>query len=483
MPYEKSSSRGVIAETLGARCGYKVQAYQSDLLRDFGARTKDGRYYLHPTIGASIPRQSGKSVSGIVWALYRAIAEGARVLWTDHNYSTTCEMYRRFRRILGTKPNDPLAEFPEFNARLKSTSAKTAQEAFFLKAPYDGAPEGGIHFATRTKSAALGFAFDMVIFDEAQELTDEQEQAILPTTTSGALHDLQLIYLGTPTRPTSQGTKFRELRDQALAQDRDLCWWEWGVDEIGDVHDETRWEKVNPALGEVADVRAIRTGAKRLSDFAFAQEYLGYWTDVTRTNALIERDLWEACKSCDRVLDDASAFGVKFSADGQTVAVAVAINQSNTVRIELVGCKSTQFGTQRLVDAIVSKCSLSSNKNAPCVLVDGKSGAASFVGRVMQRDESVNIRCAKTQDAIVAAQEFLNALKERTLTWYKPKDAPSGDDRLTESVLSVTKRNIGSQGGWGFGGEDATPTEACALALWAAKNKRQQQEEVAVFLG
>lgn len=56
------------------------------MLEDIGARTEDGRFYANPVVGGSVERQSGKSVVGIVWALYRAMAEGATVLWTDHNY-------------------------------------------------------------------------------------------------------------------------------------------------------------------------------------------------------------------------------------------------------------------------------------------------------------------------------------------------------------------------------------------------------------
>ncbi|MFQ9179658.1 MAG: hypothetical protein ACLR3C_06870 [Eggerthella lenta] len=59
-----------------------------------------------PRNGASVPRQAGKSVDGIVWALFLAAVMGYKVLWTDHNYSTTCEMLDRFRKILGRRPND-----------------------------------------------------------------------------------------------------------------------------------------------------------------------------------------------------------------------------------------------------------------------------------------------------------------------------------------------------------------------------------------
>lgn len=97
------------------------------MLDDWGARSPDGSRYLHASCGLSVPRQAGKSTDGIAWAAFRAVAEGARVLWTAHNYSTTCEMLRRFREVFGSRPNDPSAPLPDFNALLVGASSKTAQ--------------------------------------------------------------------------------------------------------------------------------------------------------------------------------------------------------------------------------------------------------------------------------------------------------------------------------------------------------------------
>lgn len=451
------------------------------MLVDIGARSDGGEHYVHAVAGGSIPRQCGKSIVGILWATYRAMAEGATVLWTDHNYSTTCEMYRRFRAILGTRSDDHAARYPQFNARIAYCSAKTAQEAFFFKPPRPGAPEGSIHFATRTKSASLGYSFDLVVYDEAQELTGEQEQVIIPTTTSGALHDLQFLYLGTPTRPGSHGTSFRELRDDALAGARDTCWWEWGVDEVGDVDDEQRWMRVHPALASgVADIRAIRVGRRRLDAFGFAQEYLGYWCDAARHDALVSRGEWAACASHAAPSGDPSAFGVKFSPDGGTVAVAVAVRlEGGHIHVELVSCGPTTHGISGLVHAMAS------DATGAAWAVDGKSGAETLVNRAsIERAaehpeldewprEPQDVHLVRTGEVTEYAQSFLDAVRERTLEWYSEgatdDEGREVPDMLTESVLTVTRRRIGSMGGWGFGGDNPTAAEAAAIAHWAAQ--------------
>ena len=51
------------------------------------------------------------------------------------------------------------------------------------------------------------------------------------------------------------------------------------------------------------------------------------------------------------------------------------------------------------------------------------------------------------------------------LTWFSAQEA------LSESAVSSVKRPF--SGGWGFGGEDSAPIEACSLALWGVKNSKR----------
>ena len=64
-------------------------------------------------------------------------------------------------------------------------------------------------------------------------------------------------------------------------------------------------------------------------------------------------------------------------------------------------------------------------------------------------------------EIIAAVSGLTDRVNEGTLTWYKPQAA------LNESAITSTKRPIG--GGYGFGGDNSLPIEACALALWGAK--------------
>ena len=201
--------------------GYDLVPWQEQLAHDIGAVDASGKW-VHPRVGISIPRQQGKSVDLIVWVAVMAALAGYKVLWTEHNYSTTMEMVDRFRKIFGRRPGDTSEGIPRWRKLLVEICSQTGQEWMRFSSG------GVIQFSTRTKSSRLGFSFDIVIYDEAQELTGIHTQVINPTTTSGAKHNLMLVYAGTPTRAGNPAEVFKNLRQQAWeggekASDL-LCW-------------------------------------------------------------------------------------------------------------------------------------------------------------------------------------------------------------------------------------------------------------------
>lgn len=461
LPYGRTLADA--AADLGRAAGYDLLPWQREVLRDWAAVGADGKW-VHGRNGLAVPRQNGKSIDGIVWALTLAMLTGAVVLWTEHNYSTTVEMYRRFKAVLGSKPGDPHA-VRSFNRHLAGVSAKTAQEAFFLD---NG---GSIHFSTRTNSATLGYAFDVVIYDEAQLLADDHVQTIAPTTTSGRLDNFQEIYLGTPPRPGGAADVFRRLHDEAHRADApDLSWSEWAAAEVGDPTDEGRWRRHNPSLGLVASERPIRAHSRSMLPLQFAQEHLGYWLPVV-ADGVIARDRWEACRvdKADAPRDGRVAYGVKFSADGSRVALAACLRPDDgPAHVELVAYSETAAGTAWLAEWLAERRDRCSR-----AVIDGRSGADALVERIGGRLPRRAVVVPRSREAIAAAAGLDVAIRERTMTHI-------GQPQLDDSALRSTRRRIGAEGGWGFGGEDSAPVEAAALALWGAmtskRDPRRRQE-------
>ena len=452
--------------------GIEQLDWQIDLIRDWSAHDERGQF-IHRRVGASIPRQAGKSVDGIAWTAFLVAVLGYRVLWTDHNYSTTCEMLRRFKEIFGERPNDPNAKHKELNALVLKVNMKTAQETYFFK---NGAI---LAFSTRTKSAGLGFSFDVVIYDEAQELTGEQMQALMPVTASGPHGNPQAVFLGTPKRAGSVADVFADMREEAWAGGADdLCWCEYGVAEVGDINDESRWYMANPSLGIVTTLAAIRMAARqfRTKVLAFAQEYLGYWLPNV-ANALLSPGEWEQClvpaaPQCQGLV----AYGVKFSADGDSVALCCAFRpivqagapaDAARVHVECIEVAPMSRGTAWLADWLAARYD-----RGCCVAIDGRAGAAALVEKLRQRRAPLGFVVeARAGDAVSAASMMLDSIRAGNVTRI---ESPA----LDVSALTSTKRKIGTGGGWGWGGEESAPIEAASLALWAVMTtKRDPSEE------
>lgn len=464
-PYGRTLA-GAAAEAIAA-AGIDLLPWQREMLADWAAVDADG-CWVHRRCGGSIPRQAGKSVGGIGWCAVLAALMGYKVLWTDHNYSTTCEMLSRFRDIFGQRASDPAARHPAFNRLVTRVNNKTAQESFEFRGG------GAIAFSTRTKSAALGYSFDVVVYDEAQELTDEQVQAIAPTTASGAKGNPQVIYLGTPTRAGSSATVFQELHDEAWGEDPapDLCWTEYGVAEVGDVADESRWAEANPSLGALANRSAIRLGLRSgMGELAFAQEYLGHWLPKA-ASAVLSPGEWAACliDRDDAPTEGRAAYGVKFAPDGSVVALAAARRPRGAgeapVHVELVELAPCSGGVGWLADWLAARTS-----RASCVAVDGLSGADALIDRLAPRVPRRYIVRPRASDAIAAASMMLDAVRERRVTHI---EGPALDASATRS----TRRKIGSAGGWGWGGDESAAMEAASLALWAVRTSKRDPERM-----
>ena len=103
---------------------------------------------------------------------------------------------------------------------------------------------------------------------------------------------------------------------------------------------------------------------------------------------------------------------------------------------------------------------------ACCVVIDGRNGAEVLVDKISRtwRLKGSVIR-PSASDMTSAVGLLLNEIAENNLTWYRDQQI------LYNSATTSTKRKIGQ--GFGFGGDNSAPIEACALALWGAKTSKR----------
>lgn len=446
-PSERISPRyrdtdGDDAASILAVGGMILDPWQHDILCDWMAIGNGGKW-LSKTCGGSVPRQNGKT--GLVAGRAEAgmILYNEEVIYTAHLQKTATETFEEMAAFFDSA---------KMRKNVKDIKTALGREQIILKS---GAR---VKFLARTRNGGRGQHGDLLIIDEAQELDESQQASFIPAI-SASLNP-QTIYVGTPPEPEATGTVYRGIRKKALSHEaKATAWFEFSVNEIGDVTDPKRWADTNPALGRRILLSTIEGECEQMAPDIFARERLGWWSPVAaeKIEYAIPKDIWQACSSNDPKPEGKTAYGVKFSADGSRVCLCGAVINDNTERISLIELRPTGQGTQWLADWLNERYD-----KASCVVIDGRNGVDVLVDKissVWKMKDSVKRPTAK--DVIAAVGMLINDLNENKVTWYEKQEI------LSDSATTSIKRPIA--GGWGFGGDSSAPIEACALALFGAK--------------
>ena len=449
---------GAAAAALMEAYSCELDPWQRDILDCWLGKDIGGSYTV-TSAGLSVPRQNGKNVCLEAREFFGMVIRGERILHTAHQVVTGKKSFRRLERMFTDR------RYPEVQKLVRYIRYTNGEEAIELE---NG---GSIEFSARSRQRARGFAgISLVVYDEAQELTDDQVEAIMATLSASATGSRQIIYTGTPPYPGCPGDVFRRRRQICLTDPGPHdSWHEWSVaaESVEDIQvaDSTLWYMTNPALGIRLTEEFTGEELRSLTADGFSRERLGWWSPALESaeDVCIPASAWENCRStAEKPPAGKTAYGVKFTFDGAQVALCGAvIPEEGPARISLIQLRPTGHGTQWLADWLSERY-----EKASCVVIDGRNGADVLVDKIQPiwKNRQSIIR-PTAREVVAAASGLCNAVSEKSVSWFYLQDA------LRDSAISSVKRPIG--GGWGFGGDNSAPIEAAALALWGAKTSKR----------
>lgn len=445
LPFKKSLFKDAIA--IYEKSGRKAQKWQANLLEQILALNKDN-LWTHTKYGYSLPRRNGKNEVVAIVEMY-GLDQGWKILHTAHRTTTSHSAWERLCRILDAA-----------NIEYSSLKAKGSERI-------ELASGGRVEFRTRTTTGGLGEGFDLLIIDEAQEYTDDQESTLKYVVSDSK--NPQTILCGTPPTPLSSGTIFTALRNKALSGGTvNTGWAEWSVEEETDPYDIDAWYLTNPSLGTILTERAV-TDEIGTDDIDFNIQRLGLWLRYNQKSAISKTE-WEELQLITLPALRGPLFvGIKYGHDGTNVAMAIAVKTaSRKVLVEVIDCRSIRDGNDWIVAFLKSA-------DIKTIVVDGANGQ----GLLSQEMKDVRLKepiLPTVKEIIVANAAFERGIYQKTIRHMEQLS-------LTEVVSNCDKRNIGSSGGFGYRSQledyDISLMDSVILAHWACiENKPIKKQKI-----
>lgn len=431
------------------KLGIDFDSWQVSLSNLIFAKRKDGKFACG--IGGaviSIPRQVGKTfMIGHDVIVYCAAVPGLKVLWTAHHTRTSGETFRTMRDLVKG------ARFKNIVDKVREANGQ--QEISFLNG-------SRILFGARESGFGRGFdSVDVIVFDEAQILSESTKEDMIPTT--NASPNPLILYMGTPPRPKDNGEAFTSMRSAAISGlDTDTLYVEFSADRNANADDRDQWKKANPSFPKRTSESSILRMRRQLSEASFRREALGIWDEVS-TSSVVNMKQWKDSTVESREDGGWKSYALDMSPDRSTLTLGACMKYDDgTCHIEMVDQRNVaREGLQWAIDWLSARRS-----DTVTVAIDSQGPVVTMLDDL--RKARIPLTVLQTKDVGQATGRFLDLLATGKLSHLPDEDQPS----LAEAVRSVTTRPLGRSGlfGWNKTGSDAniSPLVACTFAMQGA---------------
>jgi phage terminase large subunit-like protein len=441
-----------MAVELAASAGLILDPWEAAILEDSLALRPDYRWAAFE-VAVIVPRQNGKG--SILEARELAglfLLEESLILHSAHEFKTSREA---FLRILSLIENTD-----ELRKLCKKPRTSHGEEGIEL---LNG---NRLRFVARSTGSGRGFTGDVVVLDEAYNLSAEAMAALMPT--MSARPNPQLWYTSSAPLVTSPVLRKLCRRGRAGASP-DLAYFEYCAERGVMLDDPRAWKAANPALGIRISEEFIARELEALENEEFARERLGIWAE-DETDAVIAREDWEALVDKDSRLEDPVTFAIDTTPERSHTAIAAAgVRSDGLLHGEVIDHRA---GVGWVVDRVVE---LVERWEPDAVVLDPRAAAGSLQASLEERD--IEVTAVSTQELVQACGAFYDdVVNER----FRHLNTPE----LNRAVFGAKKRVIGDAWAWHRKDSDVdiSPLVAVTLARWAAAAAEEDPQPLAALV-
>lgn len=324
-------------------------------------------------------------------------------------------------------------------------------------------------------------AYDTLLLDEAGEAAPERWEDVIGAVVPAfdTRPEGQLILAGTA-GDYRRGSEFwTQLNNPkagrirfTLPDDIDPEWMEaWEPDEdhpSGKARELV--EGMHPGLAGLTTLERIENSYRMLGAKRFIREYFGIFGDEGSNVALIPQPLWRAAALplSDAAKPDLSSLCLFVHPDALWASLVQAWKGADgRTHVGLVHHQSSVAGLAKKV------LTLSRSLGRPVVYDSASAATANVLADLKEARPPLQTRAMISNDVKRAAVRFMSLIREDGLRHHEQQE-------MNAAAEIAVRRAFGTGNGWAFGrpdvrrrpGDDITPIEAAALAVYALETEQ-----------
>lgn len=448
-----------VRKTCVEKLGVPFDDWQDNAGRLILAKRADGCLAaMIDGVGLSLPRQVGKTylIGAMIFALC-VNTPGLLVIWSAHHARTHAETFLVMQGFAGRSRVEPYV-------RQVYTGSGDEEVRFHN--------ESRILFGARERGFGRGIpGVDILIFDEAQILSDRALSNMLATMNTSSLG--LALYIGTPPKPEDNSESFQRMRNEALAGTLvDGVWIEFGADEGASPGDRSQWKKANPSYPLRTPVQSILRLKRKLTEADFLREGMGVWSEEDLSNAALSPKAWEALTDAESRLLTVKAFAIDTTPDLSSTSIVAAGPQAGHLVAPGIHVEVVRNG--RGLEWALAEAVALDGKHGPAEwVIDSVGPASALIDDFIAA--GLNVRVMKSADVGRAFTDLRDAVEHATIV-HGP------DEALRAAVKGAKRRPLGD-GGSTIGRKASSTVDisglvAVELAHWAVRNPGEDKSPV-----
>lgn len=431
-----------------AENGLILDPWQRLALRTAMGERADGRWAAGE-VGITVPRQNGKGSILEAREIGGLFLLGERsIVHTAQQFRTATDAFKRVRQVIEGSP--------DLSRRVKRILNSPVDKSIELQS---GAK---LSFIARGPNAGRGLtSTDLLVFDEAYDLTDAEMEALVPTMTTAP--NPQVWY--TSSAGKSHSVVLAGIRERGIKGSPSLAYMEWSIpqpergDPPPDASDPKLLAMANPALGDrvTAEFLEMERGIFASNPQGLARERLGVFDEVEGNEPpVINAGQWADQADADSAPENpvGVSFAVAVAQDRTWSCIAAAgRREDGGSHVEIV---ENRPGTRWLVERVKEL----QDEWQPCAVVVNPAGPeGSLIADLTEA--GVDVVEPSARELGQAFGMFFDGIVVEKMLWHRP------DPVLDRALMGARSRPLGDAKTWDQRGTtDISPLVAATNALW-----------------